>query len=57
MTQKNEFLPPALCESELRVMENDLAVENFQQFAERLGLNSAKQAVAERLDHLREIAA
>lgn len=57
MTQKNEFLPPALCESELRVMENDLAVENFQQFAERLGLNSAEQAVAERLDHLREIAA
>lgn len=57
MTQKNDFLPPALCESELRVMENDLAVENFQQFAERLGLNSAKQAVAQKLDHMREIAA
>jgi hypothetical protein len=57
MTTKPDHLPPMLCESELRVMENDLAAENFLQFAERMELNSAKQAVAASLDRMREISA
>jgi hypothetical protein len=57
MTQKNDFLPPALCESELRVMEESLATETFLQYAERMNLNSARQAVAASIDRMKEIAA
>jgi len=46
-----------ICESEMRILEESLAVESYLQFAERMGLNVAKQALAHQLDQTREIAA
>lgn len=57
MTTKPERLTIMLCESELRVLDESLAVETYLEFAERLGLNSAKKSVAFALDKTLEQAA